>query len=295
MALFDFSPFGNDLMVVRFKCVECGEQVQSDNIEIPHPDYSADTAYESTVEGEGHAMCDECMHKYEIGIYVDYAGGTGQIEDLPDDYEVEVEEISIEELEEAYYDEQFEAISGNTRFLTTFKTEVVNLKQLNELVVGNQSTDQTLKRQIYVGVIASMEAYLSDAFINTTLNSMDLTKRFVSSFKDFSEVTIKLNQLFDYESDIYGICRRSMLDVMYHNLPKVKGMYKDTLGVDLGEIGTVYKAVLNRHDLVHRNGKNKEGEELQLTKGIIDELLTNVDEFISRIDAQIKSNHEIVN
>jgi hypothetical protein len=289
MKQFEFSPFGYDLMAVQFKCIECGERVQSDNIEIPQPDYSSGTARDSTIEDEGHAMCDECFHHYEIDIYVSYAGGTGQIDELPNDYEVEVTEINLEE-EGIYYEDQYEVISSNTLFLSTFKNEIKNLTKLNELPIDNKSTEQTLKRQIYVGIIASMEAYLSDAFINTTLNSKVLTKKFVGTFKDFNEVTIKLNQLFDYHNDIDTICKRAMLDVLYHNLPKIKGMYKDTLDVDLGEIGTIYKAVLNRHDLVHRNGKNKDGEEFLLTKEIIEKLLTDIEEFIMRIDNQIKTN-----
>ena len=82
-----------------------------------------------------------------------------------------------------------------------------------------------------------------------------------------------------------------MLDVIYHNLPKVKGMYKDTLGVDLGDIGIAYKAVLTRHDLVHRNGKTKDGVEVVIDSVIIDQLFSDIETFIGNIDKQIEEKN----
>lgn len=79
-----------------------------------------------------------------------------------------------------------------------------------------------------------------------------------------------------------------MLDVIYHNLPKVKSMYKDTLGIDIGNNGTPYKSVLIRHDLVHRNGKTKEGNEVIIDKISIDNLINDIKTIIEQIDEKIE-------
>ena len=52
-----------------------------------------------------------------------------------------------------------------------------------------------------------------------------------------------------------------MRDVIYHDLPKVSGMFRDALGIELPNIGEIYKSVFIRHDLVHRNGKTKDGDQ----------------------------------
>lgn len=286
MKYFSFNPFGNESLTIEFDCDVCGHQVTSEDIGIPYPDYSADTAHDSQTDEEGYAVCDGCGKEFNISIYSTYAGGDGSIDELPDNHH-----INITENPEPYYEDQYEAIASNTLFFETFKSEIENLKELNKITISNVSTDKTLRRQIFTGVIASMETYLSDAFINTTLNSKEFTKKFVGTFHDFKERPIPLNELFDYHEKIETICKQAMLDVIYHNLPKVKGMYKDTLGVDLGDIGTAYKAVLTRHDLVHRNGKTKEGVEVVIDSIIIDQLITDIEAFIGNIDKQIEEKN----
>jgi hypothetical protein len=264
MKYFSFNPFGNESLTIEFNCNVCGHKVTSEDIGIFYPDYSADTAHDSQTDEEGYAVCEGCGKEFNISIYSTYAGGDGNIDELPDNHH-----IDITENPEPYYEDQYEAIASNTLFFETFKSEIDNLKELNKITIANASTDKTLRRQIFIGVIASMETYLSDAFINTTLNSKDFTKKFVGTFHDFKERPISLNELFEYHEKIETICKQAMLDVIYHNLPKVKGMYKDTLRVDLGDIGIAYKAVLTRHDLVHRNGKTKDDVEVLIDSVII--------------------------
>ena len=79
-----------------------------------------------------------------------------------------------------------------------------------------------------------------------------------------------------------------MLVLLYHNLPKIKGIYRDTLAVDLGDIAEASKAVQIRHNLVHRNGKNKEGQHFIITKEIISNLIDEIEKFVLNIDQQIK-------
>lgn len=286
MKYFSFNPFGNESLTIEFNCNVCGHKVTSEDIGIPYPDYSADTAHDSQTDEEGYAVCEDCGKEFNISLYSTYAGGEGSIDELPGNHY-----IDIIENPEPYYEDQYEAIASNTLFFETFKSEIDNLKELNKITIANASTDKTLRRQIFTGVIASMETYLSDALINTTLNSKDFTKKFVETFNDFKERLIPLNELFDYHKKIETICKQAMLDVIYHNLPKVKGMYKDTLGVDLGDIGTAYKAVLKRHDLVHRNGKTKDGVEVLIDSVIIDQLISEIGTFIGNIDKQIEEKN----
>lgn len=137
-----------------------------------------------------------------------------------------------------------------------------------------------------------METYLSDAFINTSINSEEHTKKFVSTFKEFKERPIPLNELYIYHEKIETICKQAMIDVIYHNLPKIKGMYKDTLGIDIGDIGTPYKAVVMRHHLVLRNGKDKNGDEVIVDKLIVDKLIIDISIFIETLDEKIQALNE---
>ncbi len=145
MKNFEYGPFGTSSIIVPFKCASCGNAIECE-LSVPQPNYAADTAHDSTNEEEDSVICDECEAQYDITIYASYAGGDGQITGLSPDYEIDVEEVP-----EPYYEEQFDAISSNTSFFSTFTSELDNLRALNQIQLPNPATDKTLRRGEYTG------------------------------------------------------------------------------------------------------------------------------------------------
>ena len=74
-----------------------------------------------------------------------------------------------------------------------------------------------------------------------------------------------------------------MLDTIYHNLPTVSQMFKDTFKIDFPSIKDVYECVLKRHDLVHRNGKTKNGRPVEPDENVVTELIEMVSNFVGEI------------
>ena len=69
-----------------------------------------------------------------------------------------------------------------------------------------------------------------------------------------------------------------LVELLWHNLPKLKPMFKSTFEIEFpSSIGLLVKATHKRHDLVHRAGKTKDGELLDITvieaSTLIDEAL----------------------
>jgi hypothetical protein len=111
----------------------------------------------------------------------------------------------------------------------------------------------------------------------------------LNTFKEF-EKSIKLRELFEIDDkiELKMICNRYMSKVIYYRLPEVRKMYKNTLNVNLGDIRTLLNAVSIRHELVHRNGKKKDGDDVDINSDIINNLISETESFISNIDKQIK-------
>jgi hypothetical protein len=194
-----------------------------------------------------------------------------------------------DEIEEDYTDkDQLEAILSNTDFYVTFRDEIVSLRVLNQLRVPEDKANKTLRRHLYVGVITCLETYLSDAFINTVLSKKDYLNSFFTSFKDFKEQKLGMNELPDLASKQEEIAKKAMLDVIYHNLPKVSKMYEGTLNIVFPKFSEIQKCVSIRHDLVHRNGKTKEGREISINSIMVNEFISQVESFISEIDQKLK-------
>lgn len=83
-----------------------------------------------------------------------------------------------------------------------------------------------------------------------------------------------------------------MLEVIYHNLAKVKIMYESTLAISFAEFSKVQNDVGIRHDLVHRNGKTKEGEEIAIDQVKVDEVIFRVVNFVDQIDRELKAKEQ---
>lgn len=194
-----------------------------------------------------------------------------------------------DETEEEYTEkEQLGAILSNTDFYGTFLDEIASLRLLNKLRVLDPKAKKTLSRNLYVGVIACLETYLSDAFINTVLSNENYLRSFFTSFKDFREQKLGMNEIFDLASKREEIAKKAMLEVIYHNLPKVSKMYEGTLDIEFPKFSEIQKAVSIRHDLVHRNGKNKDGIESSIDSIMVDDIISKVESFISEIDQKLK-------
>ena len=140
---------------------------------------------------------------------------------------------------------------------------------------------------LYVNLIASMEAYLADTFIKSVLENEEYKRKFIETFKDFRKQQIPLRAIYEKMDGIDEFISNTLRDVVYHNLGKVRKMYKDTLDVDLGNIEKLAKAISKRHDIVHRNCKDKEGNNVRINKEDVEELYKQVTEFVEKIDVQI--------
>ena len=284
MVYFAFNPFWTKSVIVRFECDKCSHQVKSEGISVPFLNFEADPARDNQIIKGRHAVCGKCKKKFTIDVHITPAGHDGYVNELPDDYAVYVEEIN-----EPYYAEHYAAISSNTEFLMTFNQDLDNIISLLKIKPSDKNLKKLFHRQLYSSVIGIMETYLSDAFINTVFQSKDNLKRFFKTFKEFKKENIAVSNFFEFEEKAEFFAKKAMLDVIYHNLPKVSGMYKDTFGVEFPKSEELYKAVSKRHDFVHRNGKDKDGNEVIVDSSMIEKLVDDIRIFVTAIDDQIKN------
>ena len=81
-----------------------------------------------------------------------------------------------------------------------------------------------------------------------------------------------------------------MAKISWHNLERVKPMYKNTLVIEFPtELKKLCNAIRVRHDIVHRNGKTKDGKEYEILQSDVKELISIVEDFVCKIDGQLSS------
>lgn len=193
--------------------------------------------------------------------------------------------------EEDYYDEQYEAILQNHQFYNSFESEIQSLKKLNDIEINDPSLQQILRRQVYIGVIGTLETFLSETFINLTANNEDYFKNFVKSHPDFRQRKFELREIFEQNEKLKDTAKKVMLDTIYHDLPKVREMYRSTFEIDFPDIKDVFQYVHTRHDLVHRNGKTKENKIVTLNKEIVNEVILKTKDFAEKLAEKLNLNN----
>jgi len=206
-----------------------------------------------------------------------------KVKGIDDNNEVEFEPW---ELFDAYYpEEQFEAIVSNKHYYQRFLDAVESANKLNAVDFGDDGLSVILKRQTYISIIAALEAFLSETFVNLTNDNPGYFRKFVETFHDFKDRKVELKQIFSEYDKIRETGKIAMLEVIYHNLPKVSGMYEATFGIQFPEYKDIYQCVLVRHDLVHRNGKTKDGKAVTIDTAAVDDVIEKATDFANKIAA----------
>jgi hypothetical protein len=185
------------------------------------------------------------------------------------------------ELDAEYdYDEQFDAITENKEFVQKYKDEIENLKLLTHLKTQDEVLKALLNRQMFIGIIGTMETFLADVFINLTFDNDKYFRNFIETHPELGKRKFELKEIFEQSEKLKETAKKVMLDAIYHNLRKTSKMYRDTFEIDFPKIQNAYKYVLKRHDLVHRNGKTKEGKIVVTDEKAIEELIKTINELV---------------
>ena len=194
--------------------------------------------------------------------------------------------------EDDYYEEQYEAIVSNKYYYESFLQAISFADKLNAVDIDKGQLTSVLKRQIYISVMAALEAFLSETFINLTDENDEYFRNFVESFPDFRERKFELSRIFAEQERIKETTKKVMVEIIYHNLAKIDKMYSSTFKIVFPDIAELSKCVSIRHDLIHRNGKTKDGNVVTIDTATVEDLIKKVSAFVDDIAKKLKLKHK---
>ena len=190
------------------------------------------------------------------------------------------------ELEESDY--EFDAITADKNFLEKYSEEILNLDLLTALHIPEDEILQAvLLRQIFIGIIGTLEAFLSDVFINLTIDNDEYFRNFIESHPSFKSTKFELSEIFNQSERLKETAKKVMLDTIYHKLESVSRMYSGTFKIEFPSITELSKYISMRHDLVHRNGRTKEGEIVVINKEVLTDLSNKVEILVYDLAAEL--------
>jgi len=139
--------------------------------------------------------------------------------------------ISWEWTRHPEYDDDylFDLISKTKEHKKAFQESIRNVESLIFLD-ADQSARKHLLRLLHVSVITIIETYLSDFFISEVENEEALLRQFIETTPEFKNEKFPYSEVFRAIDDIKKKIHSCLVKVVWHQLHKVKPMFKDTLG-----------------------------------------------------------------
>ncbi|PWR21206.1 hypothetical protein [Zavarzinia aquatilis] len=225
------------------------------------------------------------LWEYPIGIENHHdtdAGGHEVVEDF--DYGLEHDEPEPDEWGE--YD-----VPSNP-----FSIFMDSYRQTSLLLVDHGKDDgrDLVNRLVFSHQVTALEAYLGDTLINTVAGDADAMQRLISGDEELSREKFTLAEIRN-DPDLVGRrVREHLRAILYHNLAKVDVLYNIALGIRILNLTSnkdaLFKAVKLRHDCVHRNGFDKDGNELVVfTKMFVSETADVIRSFVESIENAVRA------
>lgn len=170
-----------------------------------------------------------------------------------------------------------------TRFLDSLDRIKDRVGALSE-----DHADPFLASLLFAHTITCLEAYLSDAFI-ACLKKEKFFRAFIESDPQMQKEKVPVAEIYKKLTTLERDATRRLQGIVFHNLAVVQQMYRDTLGVDFPPgMKELLTAVAKRHDIVHRNCKDKDGKEFAVTKAEISALVVLVERFVTELDKRVE-------
>lgn len=159
---------------------------------------------------------------------------------------------------------------------------------------GGETGGHLVNRLIFSHQITAMEAYLADRLIKAIESDADAFRRLLDQDADLSKEKFTLAEIAKDPALVERKAREHLRSIQYHNLAKVGVLYNIALGIRILDLAkdrsSLFRAVMLRHDCVHRNGFDRDGNEIQVfTKVFVQDTANLIKSFVEKIEVAVRA------
>ncbi|WP_312976317.1 HEPN/Toprim-associated domain-containing protein [Atlantibacter hermannii] len=198
-------------------------------------------------------------------------------------------ELNIAELIWSGYENDFDDLEeiqkGTTVPFRNFRQSVSEFQQLSTL----KSDNQVLQRMCFSSIITAMEAYIGDIMKREVLHNKTIKRRFVEKSGAFNEQKLKVETIYNFLDGLDKRITEELDATAFHNIQTARKMLREVLLIEFPSdlVPELNRAVIKRHDIVHRNGKSTNGQTIHVTSEHVIDLVELVVQCIENIDQQV--------
>jgi hypothetical protein len=150
---------------------------------------------------------------------------------------------------------------------------------------------------VFAQQVSAFEAYLGDTLVNHVLRDPAAVGRLLASDRHLQELSFSLADISKNPNLVTDEVKSYLKGVLYHRFDTVGFLYKKAIDVDMWSSqearATLFKAVVYRHDCVHRNGFDKENKRLDVfSKAYVQEVADAMKGIVAHIESQLRAAAE---
>lgn len=179
------------------------------------------------------------------------------------------------------YESYLAARSGHQ---AAFQASLMDILSLLAQPPSAPPDQKCLHRLLYVNVVTILECYLSDFFISR-MKDRKLLRKLIETTPTFKEQKLAVSDVFETMESIDKRANSYLAGLVWHRLEQVSKLYENVLGVTFpSDIRALRDAIAVRHELVHRNGKKKDGTEHMISEPEIKKVVRLAEELVEHIE-----------
>jgi hypothetical protein len=181
-----------------------------------------------------------------------------------------------------------ESAFSNKNCYEIFSENLSNLRLLaTSKILGPARTSHLFRRMIFAATVTALETYLCDTFRKRISTEAKMRTKYLLSSPDLKERKFSIEDILSWSGRIETRIDEHLSEIVWHNLGKIGQMYKSVLGVHFPTSSEeVYRAVARRHDIVHRNGRSKDGSIEVVREADLHKCFDSIETFVIHLEAQ---------
>lgn len=208
------------------------------------------------------------------------------IEELVGELECECHEWSgnSDNVDDWYDDDLYSAVTSSEEPIVKFEENINIIKSLGRGEY-NEEQKKHLLNILYTNVITALETLYVELFIKSLdINQsyiLDLIEKGKSEFKWSKEtlsLPFKIESIEKLKIELIKSIKENLVSASWHNIEQVLKRYKAAFDIQTRNdwpIKEIEAATLIRNHLVHRGGKDKDGNLVNITEQNLEGLLDN--------------------
>ena len=195
---------------------------------------------------------------------------------------------------ESYIEGEYEwhHSQDHSNFYISFIQTINEIKTILKSHIDPQVTHTTYK-MLHVHVVTAMETYLGDSLKSTVLRNETYIANAAKNLDELTKRKFKLEDFISESDFVAKIVLQQLCKYLYHDVARVMVFYKATLDFHCAyNLKNIIEITTIRHDLVHRNGKDNDGNRVQINHPMLEASINEVEIFIKYLDENLREHHE---